>query len=69
MSCYMAQFVIYNGTLPNKHLDVRMANICFNTNKTAMLIDLDRRMRTDVKCTGLSNAYAQSFMYIQSETC
>ena len=45
------------------HLDVRLANICFKKDGTAMLIDLDRSRRRHNTCEGLYMLYGESVMY------
>ena len=45
------------------HLDVRLANICFKKDGTAMLIDLDRSRRRHNMCEELYILYGESVMY------
>ena len=50
-------------TIGYAHLDVRLANICFDNGRRAMLIDLDRSKPTIVECTGLYMQYGRSVIY------
>lgn len=45
------------------HLDVRLANICFKINGTAVLIDFDRSCPKDNPCKGLFIRCGMSVMY------